>query len=864
MHRQDPILPSGVQRFLRTFLRDDLLDEVTGDMHEMYKDTLRTKPKLARFLIWYQVFQYLRPFAFRKRSRNNINPIPMYKSYFVAAVRNMIKNKMHALLNILGLSVGVTVTIVITLWITDEISHEKNFPNYSRIGRVIQNVTNSGEVATWGNVPWPLSEELRKYYNTDFEYIGMTTGIYSLPIQVDSLKFDKRGMWAETDLAKMLSLKMIYGTVDAVNDPSFVLISKSTATSFFGDADPVGKTMVFDGNTSLNVGGVYEDIPANSEFTDLHYFGPWDVFRKFAGLDNMEDPWRPNGFELYVMLNEQATFEGASERIKDAKLKKQSEELKKMKPELFLHPMKDWHLRSEFVNGKHAGGRIQYVWLFGIVGVFVLFMACINFMNLSTARSEKRAKEVGIRKAIGSLRSQLVTQFLSESVITVFISLLVALLLVQLSLPFFNIISQKHMSMPWGNLTLWVSCFVFTIVIGVIAGSYPAVYLSGLGAQKASAGRSSSWLRRILVTLQFTVSVVLIIGTSVVYLQIQHAKNRPLGYSSNGLVSIPITKPLFEHLDAARTQLQGDGAVVELAHATVSVTQQYGSSSRFDWQGKDPNLSIDFPFYPVSVDYGKTIKWNLTMGRDFERGRLADSSAMILNKAAADYMAFPNPVGETIRWGGQPYEVIGVIDNMVMTSPYAPPRPTIYVMSNDDPDGVLLARLNPEVPASESIAKIEAVYKQYSPDRDFTYEFTDVAFNRKFGNEERVGTLATTLAGLAIFISCLGVFGLSSFTAEQRTKEIGVRKVLGASIFDLWQMMSKDFVVLVTISCVVAVPIAYLLLNDWLQSFAYHIGVPLWTFFAATGSTLVITLVTISWHTLSAAGANPVKSLRVE
>ncbi|HZY82376.1 MAG TPA: ABC transporter permease [Cyclobacteriaceae bacterium] len=864
MRRNDPILPTSVQRLLRSFLRDDLLDEVTGDLHEMYKELRRTRSHfVSNIIIWYQAVNYIRPFAIRKKKhQHTTNPLIMYRSYFITAVRNMLKNKMHALLNILGLSVGTTVTIVITLWIVDELSHEKNFANYDRIGRVIQNVTNNGEVVTWTAVPWPLSDELRKNYGGDFERIAMTINNYPHQLMVGNLKFDKPGTFAEPDLPKMLTLKMLQGSADALSDPSSILISKSTAVTFFGDSDPIGQQMIVDEEVNVKVAGVYEDIPVNSEFTDMHFICAWEKF--YPNVKDMEDPWRPNGFTLFVELTDQATFEGASARIKDAKMKKLNSELQKKKPELFILPMSEWHLKSEFVNGKQTGGRMQYVWLFGIVGGFVLLMACINFMNLSTARSEKRAKEVGIRKAIGSLRSQLINQFLSESIITVLLSLAVALLLTQVSLPFFNFISQKSMSMPWSNPVCWAAALVFTIVIGLIAGSYPALYLSAMGSQRAARqGRSSSVLRKVLVTMQFTVSVVLIIGTTVVYLQIQHAKNRPLGYNSNGLVSVRNSKELHNHFDAIRKELMDNGAITEMAESMAPLTEQYGSSSRFTWRGKDPNLSVDFPFYSVSSDYGKTIEWNVFQGRDFMRDRRADSSAMILNKAAAEYMGFTDAIGETVTWGGTPYEVIGVVEDLVIRSPYDEAKPAVYVMASEG-ENFLVFRLNPERPATESLAKIEPLYKRYNPDHEFSYEFTDVAYARKFGNEERVGTLATTFACLAIFISCLGIFGLSSFTAEQRTKELGVRKVLGASVYDLWRMMSTDFVVLAMISCAIAIPIAYYLLTDWLENFSYHMGVPLWTFAAATVTTLIITLGTVSWHTLSAAGTNPVKSLRVE
>ncbi len=789
----------------------------------------------------------------------------MYRSYFVTALRNMIKNKMHAALNILGLSVGITVTIIITLWITDEISHEKNFENYERIGQVIQNVTNNGEVQTWTNIPWPLGEEIRKNYGTDFSRIALTTDIFWHPLQFDSIKFQKPGIFAEPDLARMLKLNMIYGNIDAVDDPNAILLSKSLATAFFGNTDPVGKQMLIEGNMNIHVGGVYEDIPPNSAFTEMQYVCSWESFYSGAGwVKTMEDPWRPNAFKLYVQLNDNATFEAASVRIKDAKMKRISPALQKKKPELFVHPMKEWYLKSEFVGGKQTGGRETYVWLFGIVGAFVLLMACINFMNLSTARSEKRAKEVGIRKAIGSLRSQLINQFLSESVITVFISLLVALLLAQVSIPFFNLISQKNMSMPWGNLTWWIIGVGFTFLIGLLAGSYPALYLSAMNMSKlGKAGRSSSLLRKVLVTVQFTVSVVLIIGTTVVYLQIQYAKNRPLGYNSDGLIFIWMSPEFHDHFEAIGNELKANGSIIEITEAAAPPTQTNSSSSQFEWSGKDPNLSVDFSVIRASADYGKTLGWKIAQGRDFDIQRKSDTATIILNQAAADFMGLKDAVGQTIRWAQQPFEVIGVVDNLVVTSPYEKAAPMVYFTDNNM-QNVAILRLNPKKPTQESLTLIEPIYKKYNPERSFDYTFNDVAFAQKFGNEERVGTLASTLACLAIFISCLGIFGLSSFTAEQRTKEIGVRKVLGASVYDLWSMMSKDFVVLAIVSCIAAVPIAYFLLTDWLETFSYRMGVPMWTFAAAAGVTLLITLFTVSWHTLSAAGSNPVKSLRVE
>jgi putative ABC transport system permease protein len=857
-------------RILRIFIRTDLLDEVTGDLKELYDMSRLTRSRfICRLIIWYEVIHYLRPFALRKTKFIFVNPYCMYKSYFKTSFRSMFKNKLHTFINITGLSVAMATVLIIVMWVGNELAYEKNFKNYQRIGQVLQNVTNNGYVQTWNSIPYPLADEVRKNYGSDFVHVVLTSGKYPHLLASETKKLNKSGLYAEPDFTTMLTLSMLAGSADAIKDPSSVLLSASTAKAYFGEADPIGQIMTIDREFTVKVAGVYEDIPTNSIFSDMHFIAAWDLLFNGTGwIKHMEDPWRPNAFSLYVQLADHATFEEASAKIKDAKLKKVSEALAKKKPELFIHPMSQWHLYDKFENGKLAGGRIQYVWLFGIVGSFVLLMACINFMNLSTAQSEKRAKEVGIRKAIGSIRSQLVAQFFSESILTAFFSLALALLLMQLMMPFFNAVAGKNMSMQWDNVLWWLIGIIFTLVIGLIAGSYPALYLSSISAGKAikgvHKGGHHAIPRKVLVTVQFTVSVVLMVGTAVVFLQIKHAKDRPIGYSANGLIAVPPMSPeIHKHFDVVKSELVKSGAIVSMAEAVSPTTEQWSSSSQFDWRGKDPDLSVDFPTYGVSHDYGETIGWEIKGGRDFSRDRLSDSTALILNESAVAYMGLKNPIGETIRWGGQAFEVIGVIRDIVVRSPYEPVSPTFYFLSTSE-ENFLLMRINPASATTAALDKIETVCKKYNADVPFTYEFTDEAYARKFGNEERVGTLATIFATLAILISCLGIFGLSSFMAEQRTKEIGVRKVLGASLFDLWRLMSKDFVLLVLISCVIAVPTAYTILSSWLKNFQYRLGIPWWTFLLATVGTLFITMLTVSWHTISVARVNPVKSLRAE
>jgi putative ABC transport system permease protein len=867
---EKPTPPRAAQWLLHTFLRPELSEEVTGDLEEKYLLELKSSSRFrANIHYWYEVLAYVRPFAIRRLKGSHLNPYPMYRSYFITAFRSMVKNKLHSFINIAGLSVGMAVAILIALWLQDEMSFERNFENYDRIAQVVQNVTNNGETDTWRSVPYPLAEELRKNYGGNFKYVSLISDEERL-LSFGDKNLSRPGVFAEPDFTELFSLNMVKGRRDAIKDQSSILISESTAKVYFGDADPIGAVMLFDHHITVHVAGVYQDIPVQSELTNVHFVAAWDLlYNETEWIRTMADPWRPNAFTLYVGIQDHTSFAAVSENIKDAKLKRVSKALAKKKPAVFLFPMKNWHLYSEYKNGKQAGGRIQYVWLFGIVGIFVVLMACINFMNLSTARSEKRAKEVGIRKAIGSLRGQLVTQFFSESILISVISLVLALLLVQISFPLFNQLSDKQLRLPWSNLAMWCFGFSFCIVIGLIAGSYPAVYLSSIKAGSVlkgvfSAGRGASLPRKVLVILQFTVSVVLIIGTAVVFQQIQFAKNRPVGYETIGLVSVPLMSPEIQtHFDAIKTELTSAGAITEMAKSDAPTTENWSSSSVFDWDGKDPDLSVDFITGSVSHDYGKTIGWEIMEGRDFSREFVSDSSAFIINESAMRYLQLQNPIGATIRWYNSPFKIIGVVKDIIVRSPYEPVRPMFYNLSRGDGNFALF-RINPRSSAKDAIAKIEAVFKKYGPGEPFSYQFTDQSYAKKFGDEERVGKIAGIFTSLAIFISCLGIFGLSSFVAEQRTKEIGVRKVMGASIFDLWRLISKDFLVLVIISCLIAIPISYQLLSGWLNRYDYHINIPLWLFVAASAGALVITMITVSWHTLHAANSNPIKSLRTE
>lgn len=793
----------------------------------------------------------------------------MIKNYFKVAWRNLIKNKVSSLINIGGLAVGMAVVMLIGLWIYDEVSFDRYHKNYSRIAQVIQNVTNNGEVQTWFAEPYPLAAELRKNYGSDFKSVVMSTGINGHIIAFGDKKLTKNGAYMEAGGPELFSLKMIKGSKNVLKDPASILLSASTAKAYFGDADPMGKMLKIDNQSTLKVAGVYEDLPKNTTLADLSFIGPWDRFASDNKLSEMKEPWRPNFVNIYVQLNDAADIQNVSLKIKDEKLRHVTGQVAKKKPALFLHPMSKWHLYGEFKNGINTGGRIQYVWLFGIIGLFVLLLACINFMNLSTARSEKRAREVGIRKAIGSLRGQLIYQFFSESLLCVTFAFILSLLLVQLSMSFFNQVADKQMTIPWQNISFWTASIGFCLFTGLITGSYPAFYLSSFKPIKVlkgtfRTGHLAALPRKVLVVVQFTVSVVLIIGTVVVYRQIQFAKNRPVGYNRDGLLFVTMySDNIHKHFDAIKLSLLNTGAITEMAEAGSPPTGNAGSTSAVEWEGKDPNQSVDFPQNNVSYDYGKTIGWQFAQGRDFSRSFLSDSVAVVLNEAAVHFMGLKNPLASNIRYYGHPFKIIGVAKDMVVESPYTQPKPTVYFLSKD-PSSFMLIKINPKMSARDAIDKIGSIFKSYNPEQPFDYQFVDQDYAKKFGNEQRLGTLASSFATLAIFISCLGLFGMASFMAEQRIKEIGVRKVLGASVFNLWRLLSKDFVMLVLIALIIASPLAWYFMHGWLQNYDYHADVAWWIFIITGAGAMVITLLTVSFQSIRAALANPVKSLRSE
>ena len=863
----DHLPPQLARRFLRWFLRDDLAEEVEGDLEEKFYATAEgSSLRRARLNYWYQVLHYLRPFAIRNlKSMYHPNHYPMYRNYLKIGWRNLFRQKGYSLINIGGLAIGMAVAILIGLWIYDELSFNKYHDNYDRLAWMMQNQTFGEEgIQTWTSQAMQLAPELRDNYGAYFEHVVMTSFPQDRTLRKGDKALAKTGIFIEPAAPEMLTLRMLSGTRQGLTEPGSVLLPESTARAFFGDQDPIDQALLL-GEQEVKVTGVYEDLPDNSSFAEVEFIAPWELH--IQGLPDWLG-WGNSWFQTIVQIADHTEMNQVSEAIKEAKRKRVDESDARFRPELFLQPMSKVYLYSDFEQGVNIGGRIQYVWLFGFIGMFVLLLACINFMNLSTARSEKRAKEIGVRKAIGSLRSQLIRQFFMESMLVTVLAFVVALLLAQLALPAFNEVAGKEISLPWLNLWFWLVGLGFVLLTGTLAGSYPALYLSSLRPVRVlkgtfRAGRRATLPRKALVVTQFAVSVSLIIGTMIVFQQIQFVKNRPMGYDVDRLIGVPI-KSNEMRFETLRNDLLQTGMIEEVAKSGTSVTNTFITNSGFDWQNKAPGMQDEFVTLRVSHEFGETVNWKIMEGRDFSRDFATDSMGFVINEAAAEYMGLKNPIGEQVKWGENGiYTIIGVVADMITQSPYAPVRQMIFLISDGAFD-VANIKLKPKVGTQEALASIEAVFQKHDPANPFEYEFVDEQYAQKFATEVHVGKLSGFFATLAILISCLGLFGLASFVAEQRTKEIGIRKVLGASVAQLWQLLSRDFVVLVAIACLIAVPVAYYFLDGWLQDYEYRTKLHWWIFAVAGLAAIVVTLLTVSYQTIRAAVTNPVKSLRSE
>jgi len=788
------------------------------------------------------------------------------------ALRYLSKNKVHSFINIAGLSVGMTVAMLIGLWIRDEFNYNRFPAHYDRIAQVYKSQVFNGEIKTGRAISIPLPQALKERYGEYFRQMCLSSWNWGHILSVGDKKLLQRGNFMEATAPEIFSMNMLRGDRKALTDPNSLILSQTAAKALFGDANPMGQLVKLDNDQSFKVTGVYEDFPHNSDFKGLSFIAPWEYYVNEPKLvkPRSKHDWGDNSFQLYVELADHADLDVVNTKIADVSLKEVDAFIKQYNPKILLHPMSRWHLYSTFKNGVAVGDRLQYVWLFGIIGVFVLLLACINFMNLTTAKSEKRAKEVGIRKSIGSMRRQLVAQFFTESLFVTGIAYVLAIALVMILLPAFNEVADKQIVLPWNHPLFWLAGLTFTLVTGLIAGSYPAFYLSSFQPVKVlkgsyKAGKFAAMPRKVLVVLQFSVSVTLIIGTIVVFRQIQFARNRPVGYNRDGLITLPtITPAIADHFAAFRHDLLATGKIAEAAFSTSPSTGVNNNTSSIRWTGKDPDMTVEFANIGVSFEYGKAVGWQFTAGRDFNVRMATDSDGVVINQRAVEYMNMKDPVGQVITFGDYPLKILGVVKDMVMQNPYEVVMPTVFYIRDHFTDNYVNIRIQPGTAAVAAVQVIEEVCRKYDPESPVNYKFADAEYEEKFRDEIRVGKLAGIFALLAIFISCLGLFGMASFMAEQRTKEIGIRKVLGASVFNLWRMLSGEFIILVMISFLIAMPVAHVWMVGWLQRYTYRAAMPWWAFVVAAGGAMVITLVTVSVQGVRAAMMNPVKSLKTE
>ena len=801
----------------------------------------------------------------------------MFRNYIKIAWRNLLKNKVYSFINISGLAIGMAATMLIGLWIYDELNYNSYFENNATIAQVFQHESANNIIDTGPAIPRPLEFAIREGYKDNFKHIIMSSWEQPRYIRFGETNMYRRGNAMQEGAPEMLNLKIIEGVRDGLKEQNSIMLSESSAKTLFGTDTAVGKIVKINNQDDLIITAVYEDIPDNNSFNDMDYLIPWKYYiTTQPWLERAKTAWGNNSFQMFAQINDNTTMEAITSKIIDVK-KNASPDEAEFNPQIFLFPMKDWYLRSDFENGVQSGGRIENVWLFGIIGIFILLLACINFINLSTARSEKRATEVGIRKSIGSQRGQLIFQFLSESFLIVVLSFLVAIVIVLLSLNGFNNLASKTIIFPWTNSLFWLVSLVFIFVTAFLSGSYPALYLSSFNPVAVlkgtfRAGRFAALPRKILVVTQFTVSIALIIGTLVVMNQIQHSKNRPVGYNKEGLIQMPVMSSEFVgKADIMRNQFITSGGAVEMATTSSPTTNVWSNRSGYTWEDKPVGFQEDLAYTDVSYEFVETLGAKIIEGRGFSRDFPTDSLGVILNKTAVDYMGIKNPIGKLIRDADvddpnpmPPLKIIGVIDDIIMQSPYSPVKQSMYVFDRQGNTAFYNLRLNPKNSISTNLEIIKGVFKTNFPDIPFDYQFIDQEYAKKFRAEERIASLAKVFTILAIFISLLGLFGLASFVAEQRTKEIGVRKILGASLGNLWMLLSKDFITLVIISLFIAAPIAYYFMSQWLQKFSYRTDIS-WNIFLIAGSgALIITVITISVQAIKSVTANPVDSLRTE
>jgi putative ABC transport system permease protein len=865
--------PKYALRFFRWFCNPDFVEDIEGDLLERFEKNTGEN-KAAKWMFVKDIIKLFRLSIIRNfEGTDRLNNYGMFKHYLKISYRNLMRRKSFALLNIGGLLMGLTIALLIGLWLESELSFNKDNENYDRVAAVRTQESINGDINNSVSMPYPLSLALENEFSDSFEHVVSSTYFGDRTVSHDAKVINAYGGFMDSGAPDVMSLKMLKGTRNSLSEMGSALLSKSLAKALFGDEDPIGKSIKAHRNWTMTVTGVFEDIPTNSSFHQVNFIGDWDFYEaSIQWIDKMS--WSHTSFRLYTQLRQGVSLQDVNEKIARVIHNNLRDEDKIYDTKVFLHPMSDWHLRSNWEDGIQIGGDIHYVWWFGIIGAFVLLLACVNFMNLSTAQSIRRAKEVGIRKSIGTKRRQLIAQFLTESTMIVFIAFIFATVVTFFVLPYFNLMVNKEIALPISSAFFWVLGLGFALFIGILSGSYPALYLSSFSPiqilnRTYQNTLSAIFFRKVLIVFQFTIAVILIIGTLIVSKQINHASNRPLGYDKSKIISIRMhTQEHWATNDVFRNELMASGLITHFTQTSAPLTGIWTEHGGISWEGMPSNFQPLFCTFLVNPNFGQTINWEIIEGRDFSTELASDSLALIVNEAAIEYMKLNDPIGKIIRWSdfrwSENFRIVGVVKNLLMESPFSEVRPTIFVVNRGDMSMFQIIKLNPNIPILEAITGIEEIHKKHLQKVPFNFDFVDDLHGRKFSKIKQIGNISQVFAILAILISCLGLFGLVSFMVEQRAKEIGIRKVLGASVFGLLKMLSKEFVLLVIISCAIAIPFGFFGMDEWLNNYEYRIPMDWRVFLFACTITLLIALVTVSFRSMKVVNSNPAKILKDE
>ncbi len=790
----------------------------------------------------------------------------MIKNYLKVAWRNLIRNKAHTFINMAGLSVGLACSLLILLWVQNELSMDAFHKNGPNLYQVYERQYYDHKVTGQYYTPGVLAAEMKRVI-PEVRYAANATFEQKSTFKVGDKILKLTGGSADADFFKMFSYPLLQGNAqNALRSISDIAVSKKMAEDFFGSAQSaMGKTIRVDNKKDFIITSVFENVGANSSIK-FDYLINWLSFLE----DNpWAKKWGNNTPFTYLQLRADANPALVDKKITDFLLNLDNDEKKgTFTQELGLQRYDRVYLQGNLKDGKVEGGRIEYVHLFSIVAVFILLIACINFMNLTTARSVKRAKEIGIRKVVGAVRGVLIKQFISESLLLTSMAVIVSLFILVALLPFFNQITQKQIELPFDQPQFWLKLVLITLVTGIVSGSYPALFLSSFNPVKVLKGTlkldsGTTLFRKGLVVFQFVLSVVLIIGTIIVSRQVNYIQSINLGYDKENLVYIPMEGNLVSNYTVFKNEALKMPGIRSVTRSSNNPTNIGQSTIGVQWDGKDPKINISFSDAAVGYDYIRTMKLKMITGRDFSKDFPTDSAGYILNETALKRIGYTDPIGKSFTMWGNKGKIIGIVKDFHFNSLHEQIKPLVLQYGEKWDGGNMLVRTLPGK-TKEALASLETLSKQLNPDFQFTYTFSDDAYNKLYNSEQMVGKLSDGFAFLAIFISCLGLLGLAMFTAEQRLKEIGIRKVLGASVSSLFALLSSEFLILVVIAMIIATPLAWYGMNNWLQNFAYHVPIQWWVFAVSGGLIVFIALATVSFQAIKAALVNPIKSLRSE